>query len=577
MVETTDALVIGSGIAALSFALEASRSGHSVTLVTKRSAEQANTSYAQGGISAVLSPEDSFEEHVEDTLRAGAGLCRREVVELVVREGPNVIRRLTEAGVRFDPATIDSWPGEPRLRRAGPPGPATPTGAPVYDKDAGEPIELDLTREGGHSYRRVAHAGDITGKEIMRGLLSALATRTNVKILEHHCAIDLITRRKVDGRNQGKKVRTPADVNRCLGAYVLDEATGDVKTMLATVTVLATGGAGKVYLYTTNPDVATGDGVAMAYRAGADVSNMELIQFHPTALYHPLAKSFLISEALRGEGGVLRRKDGARFMEHYSPLKELAPRDIVARAIDTELKRTGDDCVFLDMTHLDPAYLEKRFPNIHATCLSFGVDMRTTPIPVVPAAHYVCGGVRTDIDAETRIPGLFAAGEVACTGLHGANRLASNSLLEGAVFGHRAAVASEKYWSRERPNFSEVAEWNPGDAVPSDELVIITQCWDEIRRFMWNYVGIVRSDRRLKRAERRIGTIKEEIRDFYWNATVSRDLLELRNICTVAELIVACALRRKESRGLHYTIDYPQLATNDEPADTIVRREDLVG
>lgn len=561
MLETTDALVIGSGIAALSFALEASRSGHSVTLVTKRAAEEANTAYAQGGISAVLSPEDSFEEHVEDTLRAGAGLCRRDVVELVVREGPNVIRRLTEAGVRFDPAQ--------------------PAGAHVYDKDAGEPreetVELDLTREGGHSYRRVAHAGDITGQEIMRGLLSALRARTNVTILERHCAIDLITRRKVDGRNQGKKVRTPGDANRCLGAYVLDEANGVVKTMLATVTVLATGGAGKVYLYTTNPDVATGDGVAMAYRAGADVANMELIQFHPTALYHPQAKSFLISEALRGEGGVLRRKDGARFMEHYSALQELAPRDIVARAIDTELKRTGDDCVFLDMTHLDPEYLTRRFPNIHATCLSFGVDMRTMPIPVVPAAHYVCGGVRTDIDGETRIPGLFVAGEAACTGLHGANRLASNSLLEGAVFGHRAAVAGAKYWAAEAPDFSEVQEWNHGNAVPSDELVIITQCWDEIRRFMWNYVGIVRSDRRLKRAERRIGTIKEEIREFYWNATVSRDLLELRNICTVAELIVACALRRKESRGLHYTIDYPQLSTDDAPADTIVRREDLVG
>jgi L-aspartate oxidase len=566
MVETSDALVIGSGIAALSYALEASSRGRSVTLVTKRAADEANTSYAQGGIAAVLSGEDSFDQHVEDTLRAGAGLCRRDVVELVVREGPNAIRRLTEAGVRFDRSLNENGH----------------SGGPLYDNGAGEPnpeeqVEFDLTREGGHSFRRILHAGDITGREIMRGLLLTLRKRANVRILEHHCAIDLITKRKVEAQHLGKRASIPRDANRCFGAYVLDEPSGAVKTFLATVTVIATGGAGKVYIYTTNPDVATGDGIAMAYRAGADVANMEFIQFHPTALFHPKAKSFLISEALRGEGGILRRKDGARFMDHYHELRELAPRDIVARAIDSELKRTGDDCVFLDMTHLDPAFLERRFPNIHETCLSFGIDMRQEPIPVVPAMHYSCGGVRCDKDGETTIPGLYVAGEVSCTGLHGANRLASNSLLEAAVFGFRAAVATERWFGLERFDVADIAEWNPGSAVPSDELVVITQCWDEIRRFMWNYVGIVRSDRRLKRAERRIGTIREEIRDFYWNATITRDLLELRNICTVAELIVACALRRKESRGLHYTIDYPHLSANDAPADTIVRREDLVG
>jgi L-aspartate oxidase len=557
MIETSDALVIGSGIAALSYALEASDHGREVTLVTKRSADEANTSYAQGGIAAVLSPEDSFEAHIEDTLRAGAGLCRRDIVELVVNDGPQVIQRLTEVGVRFDRSHL---PSESASTREGDNG-----------------AEFDLTREGGHSFRRVLHAEDFTGKEIMRGLLAALRARSNVRILDNHCAIDLLTTRKVEGLRTGVQHRRPATENRCLGAYVLDEVTGEVKTFLASVTVLATGGASKVYLYTTNPDVATGDGVAMAWRAGADIANMEFIQFHPTCLYDPRAKSFLISEALRGEGGILVRKDGTRFMEHYSPLKELAPRDITARAIDAELKRTGDDCVFLDMTVLDPAFVARRFPNIHATCLRYGIDMTKEPIPVVPAAHYVCGGVRADKDAETSIPGLFAAGEVACTGLHGANRLASNSLLEGAVFGRRAALASERWFQRPKPDFADVPEWNIGSAVPSDELVVITQCWDEVRRFMWNYVGIVRSDRRLLRAQRRIETISAEIRDFYWNATITRDLVELRNIAVVAELIVACALKRKESRGLHSTIDYPHLNANDPPADTILRREDLVG
>lgn len=545
MAKTSDALVIGTGIAALSYAIEASDRGRSVTLITKRGARETNTSYAQGGIASVLRPEDSTEAHVEDTLRAGAGLCRRKVVEGVVTDGPAAVRRLIELGVTFDAA------------------------------EEGSAVPYDLTREGGHSHRRVYHAGDITGAELMRGLLEALKSRDNVEVLEHHCAVDLLTTRKIEGLRKADQIAMPAEENRCLGAYVLEEKTGEVHTFRAPVTVLATGGASKVYLYTSNPDIATGDGVAMAWRVGAEVANMEFIQFHPTCLYHPRAKSFLISEALRGEGGILRRVDGTRFMETYDPQKELAPRDIVARAIDTELKRTGDDYVVLDMTHLDASFVEQRFPNIHQTCLKYGFDMTKEPIPVVPAAHYVCGGVRCDESGETNIPGLFVVGEAACTGLHGANRLASNSLLEGAVYGHRAAAAAERFYSMSNPNL-DVPEWDPGSAVPSDELVVISQSWDEIRRFMWNYVGIVRSNRRLLRAQRRIKTLTEEIREFYWNATVTRDLIELRNLCVVADLIVRCALERKESRGLHYSIDYPTLMKNAHPSDTIVRRDELI-
>lgn len=547
MTEVSDTLVLGSGLAALSFALEVSARGHSVTIVTKREAAEANTVYAQGGVAAVLTGEDSFESHVEDTLRAGAGLCRREAVELIVREGPAAVARLVDAGVRFDQR--HSEPGEP----------------------PGDAFEYDLTREGGHSYRRILHSGDITGREIQRALLEALAAQPRVRLLEHHCAVDLITSRRLARRGE------PGGADRCLGAYVLDEKSGQVETFLAPVTLIATGGAGKVYLYTTNPDVATGDGIAMGWRAGAEVANMEFVQFHPTCLYHPTAKSFLISEALRGEGGVLRRTDGTAFMEAYHPLKDLAPRDIVARAIDAELKRTGDDHVLLDMTHLPTGFVERRFPNIHERCLSFGIDMRVAPIPVVPAAHYTCGGVRTDLDGESTIPGLFVAGEAGSTGLHGANRLASNSLLEAAVIGHRAALsACARYLTAPRPDFSGVAPWNAGDAVPSDELVVISQCWDEIRRLMWNYVGIVRSNRRLLRARSRIALLREEIREFYWNATVTRDLLELRNIAMVAELIVECALKRKESRGLHYNLDHPNLVTNEAVSDTVMRRTDLV-
>ncbi|MBX2812593.1 MAG: L-aspartate oxidase [Myxococcales bacterium] len=550
MDDAFDALVVGSGISALTFSLEAAQRGHRICVVTKRLAEEANTAYAQGGIAAVLSPTDSLAAHVHDTLRAGAGLCQRSVVEQIVEDGPQVVRRLVEHGVRFDQRT----------------------GTNTHNSTK---VEYDLGREGGHSHRRVLHAGDITGAEVMRGLLEALRAKENVTIYEHCCAVDLITSWGVEGVEFSSRNYPPL-VNRILGAYVFDEQGGEVRTLLAKTVLLATGGASKVYLYTSNPDIATGDGVAMAWRAGASVANMEFIQFHPTCLFHPKAKSFLISEALRGEGGILRRADGTQFMRHYHEMSELAPRDIVARAIDNELKRTGQECVFLDMTHLDSMFLKARFPNIYTTCLAYGFDLVKDPIPVVPAAHYVCGGVRCNIDGETDISGLFVAGEVSCTGMHGANRLASNSLLEGAVTGHRAARSAEKYISQPyHSSMHTVRSWNSGKAVPSDELVVITQCWDEIRRFMWNYVGIVRSNRRLIRAYNRIDTLREEIREFYWQALVTRDLLELRNICTVAELIVRCALRRRESRGLHYTIDYPDIVSG-LPSDTILNRNDLL-
>ncbi len=526
MREKTEILVLGSGVAGLTFALRAADRAE-VTIVTKRAREEANTAWAQGGISAVFDPTDSFDAHVEDTLVAGAGLCKRDIVEGVVREAPERILDLETLGTKFDHA---------------PAGGAAP---------------FELGREGGHSARRVVHAGDITGREVERALLDAAAAHPRIRFLEHHMAVDLITLSKFGG----------PDV--CAGAYVLDTRTGTVLTLLARETVLATGGAGKVYLYTSNPDVATGDGVAMAYRAGAEVADMEFYQFHPTVLYHPQAKSFLISEALRGEGGVLRLEDGTAFMKKHHAQADLAPRDVVARAIDYEMKRTGEDCVWLDMTHHPASFLERRFPNIHAECLRFGVDMTQRPLPVVPAAHYMCGGVTTDASGRTSIPGLWAIGEVACTGLHGANRLASNSLLEGLVFGRRAAEAMIDLGPAD--GWSDVPEWDAAQAGPSDEAVVVTQNWAELRQLMWNYVGIVRSDKRLQRAARRIALLQDEIREYYWNHFVTRDMLELRNIATVAELIVSSALFRRESRGLHYTTDH--LATDPAMArDTVVKR-----
>jgi L-aspartate oxidase len=522
----TDFLVLGSGIAGLTFALRAAKHGE-VVICTKRQPKDAATSFAQGGVAAVLSPADSFEKHIEDTTVAGAGLCHDVVVDLCVREGPDAVRWLMDQGAEFSRA-----------------------------KDG----ELDLGREGGHSERRVVHAGDITGREIERALLEAVRQSKNIRLLEWHMGVDLVTMSKFGGPD------------RCVGAYVLDEKRGVVETIVARATVLATGGAGKVYLYTSNPDVATGDGVAMAFRAGAELTNMEFYQFHPTVLYDPRAKSFLISEALRGEGATLRLPEGEPFMARHHALGDLAPRDVIARAIDFEMKRSGSEYVVLDITHKPADFVRSRFPNIHAECLRFGIDLTAQPIPVVPAAHYMCGGVTSDLHGRTSLPGLWAIGETACTGLHGANRLASNSLLEGLVFARRAAekLAVQIGELRDSPPPS-VPEWQTGSAAVSDEAVVVTHNWDELRRSMWNYVGIVRSDARMRRAARRVTLLEEEIREYYWKHLVTRDLLELRNIATVAELVITSAASRRESRGLHYTIDHPQPLA-EYASDTVVKR-----
>ncbi len=515
-VHHTKYLVIGSGLAGLYFALKVADRGK-VTVLTKHRRESSNTRWAQGGISAVFSPEDSIERHMADTLEVGAGLCDPEVVRYTVERGPALVRGLhDEFGVRFDPS--DS-----------------------------EEVPFELGREGGHSARRVVHHRDTTGAEIERALLEAVAQHPNIEVHEHHDAIDLLSWRKVDG-SVG-----------CFGCYALDIENDRVNAWVAELTVLATGGCGKVYRYTSNPDVATGDGVAMAYRIGATVSNLEFMQFHPTCLYHPDAKSFLISEALRGEGGILRREDGSELMEGRHPLGSLAPRDVVAREIDAELKRSGERCVQLDMTHLDHEYIVRRFPAIHARCMSLGIDMRKQPLPVVPAAHYMCGGVVVDRHGRTEIPGLMAVGEVTMTGLHGGCRLASNSLLEAVVLSAGAAEVCDEF---SRPPPDEVTAWDEGEAVDSDEAVMISANWEEVRALMWNFVGIVRSDKRLERARRRLELIREEIDEYYWQFRVTRELLELRNIALVGQLIVESARRRKESRGLHYMVDYPETSAN---------------
>jgi L-aspartate oxidase len=529
----SDILVLGSGLAGLSYALKVADFA-TVNLVTKREIMETSTRMAQGGIAAVLGPDDRFEYHVQDTLTVGEGLSHPDIVELVVHQGPERIQELVTMGAHFDAGAYNGF---------------------------------DLGREGGHSHRRIIHAHDMTGAEIERILVEKAQAHPNIQIFEHYMGVDLVTREKLVRRGG-----VVANVEEsCLGAYVLNTKTGEVDTFLAAITLLATGGAGKVYLYTSNPDVATGDGVAMCYRAGAWIGNMEFVQFHPTCLYHPAAKNFLISEALRGEGAILTDRQGRAFMEKYHSFKDLAPRDIVAQAIDNELKTSGDECVYLDISHKETDFVKGRFPNIYQQCLEYGFDLTQEPLPVVPAAHYMCGGVVTDVSGRTTHDNLYAVGEVSMTGLHGANRLASNSLLEALVFSHQAAQAAQESLARLRkPVESMVPEWNPGGATDSDEAVVVSHNWDEIRRMMWNYVGIVRTDRRLLRAQHRIDLIQQEINEYYWNFLITSDLLELRNIATVAELIIRMALRRKETRGLHYNLDYPHSDDVNFKGDTLL-------
>lgn len=518
----TDVLIIGSGLAALTTALHLAETQR-VTVVTKKSLRDSASAWAQGGIAAVLADDDTIDAHIQDTLIAGAGLCDENAVRFVVEHGRAAVQWLVEMGVPFT-------------------------------EDAASDSGFHLTREGGHSARRIIHAADATGRAVQRTLCQQIKLHPNITLLEQHIAIDLITGAKLGHADQ-----------RCYGCYVLDTQTGKVKTFVAGYTILATGGAGKVYLYTTNPDVATGDGIAMAWRAGCRVANMEFMQFHPTCLYHPRAKSFLISEALRGEGGLLKLADGTRFMPQYDERAELAPRDIVARAIDSEMKKRGQDCVYLDISHQPADFITSHFPNIYQRCMDLGIDITREPIPVVPAAHYTCGGVVTDLSARTDLENLYAVGEVAHTGLHGANRLASNSLLECLVFGRAAAMSI----LATPPSVATlIPEWDESRVTDADEEIVLSHNWDELRRFMWDYVGIVRTNKRLARAAHRIALLAEEIDEYYQNFRVSNDLIELRNLVVTADLIVRCALQRHESRGLHTSRDYP--ATLDVAIDTVL-------
>ena len=517
-----DVLIIGSGLAGFTLALQLA-SHKKICIVTKLTADSGASSWAQGGIAAALTHDDSPEKHMQDTLTAGAGLCDQSIVRYVAENGINAIRWLIDQGVNF-------------------------TG------DQHNETGYHLTQEGGHSMRRIFHSGDATGKAIQQVLIQKIREHSNIAVFEHHIAIDLIAGDKLPGSGkEGDK--------HCFGAYVLDKKQGKVCTFAAQHTVLATGGASKVYLYTTNPDTATGDGIAMGWRAGCQIANMEFIQFHPTCLYHPHAKSFLITEAVRGEGGLLKLPNGDRFMPRHDSRAELAPRDVVARAIDFEMKKRGLDCVYLDITHKSADFLQTHFPTIYARCLELGIDIAKEPIPVVPAAHYTCGGVVTDRRGRTSLSNLYAIGETAHTGLHGANRLASNSLLECVVF---ARAAAEDIIDQPTVSLPELPDWDESRVTDADEEVVIAHNWDELRRFMWNYVGIVRTTKRLQRAQRRIELLHEEINEYYANFRVTSDLLELRNLVDSADLIVQCALRRHESRGLHYSKDYPQILSAAE-------------
>ncbi len=517
----TDILIIGGGISGLSLAIKLTNLAPEtqILLITKESLTECNTYYAQGGIACVWNENDSFEKHIQDTLIAGDGLCDEQIVRSIIGKAPERIQELIDMGVSF-----------------------------TRDKDG----HYDLGKEGGHSERRILHVNDLTGQNIEQKLIEAVRRLENVEIKEFWCAINLYAKNF-----------------ECYGAYVLDQKSAEIHNIAAKSTILATGGAGKIYLYTTNPDVASGDGIAMAYRAGAIIANMEFYQFHPTCLYHPYAKSLLITEAMRGEGAILKDIRGNKFMQKYHPLKDLAPRDTVSRAIDAELKRTGDDYVYLDIaSYRDSGFIKSHFPGVYDTCLKFNIDITKDPIPVVPAAHYCCGGVLTKIDGSTKVKNLYVIGESSCTGLHGANRLASNSLLEGLVCAHECA--NKIISARNSLKFNEFEEWEPGNAVPSTEAVILTQNWDEIRRFMWNYVGIVRTDLRLQRAKKRINLLLDEIDQYYWDFQIEKNLIELRNLATVAKLIIVSAISRKESRGIHYNLDYPEKSDMSRP--TTLRR-----
>jgi L-aspartate oxidase len=532
---STDVLIIGCGAAGLSLALRLADTARIVALA-KGPLHEGSTYYAQGGVSAVLDAGDSIDAHLQDTLVAGAGLCHTDAVRFTVENGPAIIDWLSTQGVPF-------------TREAGSDGSS----------------DYHLHREGGHSHRRIVHAADATGRAIQDTLQAQALRHPNITLHDQYSAIDLVTTRKLG---------LPG--NRCLGAYVLNRHTGRVEVFAARFVILATGGASRVYLYSSNPDGSTGDGIAMAWRAGCRVTNMEFMQFHPTCLYHPQAKSFLISEAVRGEGGVLLLPDGTRFMQNFDPRLELAPRDIVARAIDHEMKRLGAECVYLDISHKPAEFIRAHFPNIYAKCLEYGFDMTRQPLPVVPAAHYTCGGVLTDLDGHTDLDGLYAIGETAFTGLHGANRMASNSLLECLVF---AAAAADDIRAR-LPRVSAplaLPEWDESRVTDSDEEVVVTHNWQELRRFMWDYVGIVRTDKRLQRAKNRVELLLREIAEYYGNFRISSDLIELRNLAVVADLIIRSAMERKESRGLHYTLDYPATQENLPPRDTILVPENFAG